>query len=433
MTHNVLLSNLTNSTLYYYNITSCDVYGNCAVYGTYNFTTLSFNPINVSINSSEWDSNSTNLSAMNNSQLANITNLTFSNSRGKISFIQNISIVRDVNLTGNVVVSNMSIFINSTALPMFNAPATLIFSGVSLSHPIVKHDGSDCGSYCNGTSYNSTTSTFVANVTGFSNYSLVEQCSDGIRNYDETGVDCGGSCSACVAAPAGNQGSGLGGAPGNVTNTTGNSTNTTVNATNTTDSINPANVTNTTANLTQTSETEINETAFNFIQFGNIIDSVRDYLVDAYNRRDPGFLLIPVDLVMVIIVFMAVLRKVFRKKAGRAAKDEPPKIEAEAVQKTEPPEKAVQQKVAMVNITEPPVKKAPAEAVPKTIAPKPKVKVAAPAARPKPVAAKQRIWRPPKDITAKPEPKKKVKKKKKPEARKRVASQKLLKELYSQQ
>jgi len=34
-------------------------------------------------------------------------------------------------------------------------------------------------------------------VTAFSVFEVVEQCEDGIQNYDETGVDCGGSCGEC--------------------------------------------------------------------------------------------------------------------------------------------------------------------------------------------------------------------------------------------
>ncbi|MFC1691865.1 hypothetical protein ACFL0W_06825, partial [Nanoarchaeota archaeon] len=37
--HSVSLTSLTNSTLYYYNVTSCDDFGNCKTEGVYNFTT----------------------------------------------------------------------------------------------------------------------------------------------------------------------------------------------------------------------------------------------------------------------------------------------------------------------------------------------------------------------------------------------------------
>lgn len=42
--HSALLTGLSTSTLYYYNITSCDSYENCVVNGTYNFTTISPTP-----------------------------------------------------------------------------------------------------------------------------------------------------------------------------------------------------------------------------------------------------------------------------------------------------------------------------------------------------------------------------------------------------
>jgi|GEM_PF-4612179 len=40
--HSIELSDLAYSTTYYYNITSCDQYGNCATNGTYSFTTSSY-------------------------------------------------------------------------------------------------------------------------------------------------------------------------------------------------------------------------------------------------------------------------------------------------------------------------------------------------------------------------------------------------------
>ncbi len=72
----------------------------------------------------------------------------------------------------------------------------------------------------------------------FSTYDLVEQCTDGVRNYDETGTDCGGAnCNACASGGGGGgstKKSGSGGGAGvpapikkinstNITNTTINS------------------------------------------------------------------------------------------------------------------------------------------------------------------------------------------------------------------
>ncbi len=44
--HYILLTSLQNSTLYYYNVSSCDVYGNCNTSGVYNFTTR---PLDLSV------------------------------------------------------------------------------------------------------------------------------------------------------------------------------------------------------------------------------------------------------------------------------------------------------------------------------------------------------------------------------------------------
>ena len=43
MNHYVVLTPLTSSTLYYFNLTSCDPYGNCAIAGIYNATTITGN------------------------------------------------------------------------------------------------------------------------------------------------------------------------------------------------------------------------------------------------------------------------------------------------------------------------------------------------------------------------------------------------------
>ena len=46
----------------------------------------------------------------------------------------------------------------------------------------------------------SETTTFIDNVTAIAG-GVAETCNDGIQNQDETGIDCGGSCSACPAVP----------------------------------------------------------------------------------------------------------------------------------------------------------------------------------------------------------------------------------------
>jgi hypothetical protein len=221
--HSITLNGLSDNATYYYNVTSCDASGNCNTSGPFEFATLEIVPPSIGINWSEWDpGQTTNFSAYNASALSNISNVTLSNAYGGIAFLEPLNISQDINVTGNVVVTGLSIFVNSTALPQFNRSAALVFRNVSLSRPIAKKDGSDCGDACQNATFNASDGTFLVNVTGFSTYSLVEQCSDGVQNYGETGVDCGGYCAACYSPPSGGSPSGSGFMPqaGNATNAT---------------------------------------------------------------------------------------------------------------------------------------------------------------------------------------------------------------------
>ncbi|MCK5023891.1 MAG: hypothetical protein KAS04_06965, partial [Candidatus Aenigmarchaeota archaeon] len=184
---------------YYYNVTSCDYPGNCNTSGSYNFTTYTEMPVSVVINTSNWYLNeTTNFSTYNETELQNMTNVTLSNQDGKIRFLETVNISQYINLTGKIVIGQRSIMINSTLLPEFNHSANLTFRSVTLSIPIIKRNGVDCSSaICQNISFNSSSGIFELAVTEFSTYTLVEQCSDGVQNYGETGVDCGGSCSAC--------------------------------------------------------------------------------------------------------------------------------------------------------------------------------------------------------------------------------------------
>jgi len=40
-------------------------------------------------------------------------------------------------------------------------------------------------------------SLLLFNLVSSATYEVVEQCKDRIRNYDETGIDCGGKCGEC--------------------------------------------------------------------------------------------------------------------------------------------------------------------------------------------------------------------------------------------
>ena len=231
------------SGVYKWNIYACDVNSNCD-WGNVNYTLnyVNFTPITtISLNQSEWRLNeTTNFSNYNDAQLSNLPNVNFSNTYGGISYTTNLSLTQTRNLTNLIKVLPLQISVNSTQIPEFNRSANLIFRNVTLAHPIIKHDGADClntSGICTNQSFNSTANLFTALVSGFSTYTLVEQCTDGIKNYDETGVDCGGAnCGACPISPSGPSGGGGGGgggaggmsgfiAPSVVNNTTNSTTN----------------------------------------------------------------------------------------------------------------------------------------------------------------------------------------------------------------
>jgi len=154
--------------------------------------------IDIEFNDSEWNATSTNFSDFSDEELANLSGVIFINDYGSISFLDNISILGDMILDGNIIVSDNLIFVNSSALPEFNSVAELTLRGLGFTVPRILRDGvvcDDCAivGYSNGT--------LVFNVSGFSEYVVEESpsCSDGILNQDESEIDCGGSCSACVA------------------------------------------------------------------------------------------------------------------------------------------------------------------------------------------------------------------------------------------
>ena len=174
ISHSIDLTSLTSNKTYYYNVTSCDSSGNCNTSDAYNFTTLDI-IIEMEMNWSEWYTNGTiNFSQYSTNELENISNVTFTNQYGAIAYLEPLNITASRNLTGNIVVANLSITVNSTSLPEFNRSAKLTFSGVPLAHPVVKREGSDCGSYCQNASYNSTTGIYNVTVLSFSSTSGTE-------------------------------------------------------------------------------------------------------------------------------------------------------------------------------------------------------------------------------------------------------------------
>lgn len=182
--------------------------GNSSVFNL----TIDFLPL-FELNSTEWNfSATTNISNYTKAQLRNITRVNFSNSYGKIEFLENLSLMQSKNITDLIKVIQNKIWINSSLIPEFNKSAQLTFRGISFTLPILKRDSSSCSSaICTNSTFNSSTQIFIINVTSFSIYELVEQCTSGVQDGDETGTDCGGSCSACSSGSAGSSSSGGGG------------------------------------------------------------------------------------------------------------------------------------------------------------------------------------------------------------------------------
>jgi pectate lyase len=179
---------------YKWNCLACDNVSQCD-FGNSNYTfVISDGSVVVSWNSSLWNmSETTNFSSVNLSNFSSV----FRNSFGKIRFLENISIARSLDLSG-VIVGNRFVYLNSSSLPEFNVSANLSIFNLSFVNPYVLRDGVNCTS-CSGLNYLNGTLNF--SVVGFSNYSASESptCLDGVQNGGETGVDCGGVCSACVA------------------------------------------------------------------------------------------------------------------------------------------------------------------------------------------------------------------------------------------
>jgi hypothetical protein len=167
------------------------------------------------MNSSLWNvSETTNFSSKNIFQLSGLSNVKFVNSLGRIDFIDNVSISRDIDFTDKVRVEDNYIFVNSSYLSEFNVSANLTFYNLVFNNPRILRDGIFC---TDCVKLNYTNGTLVFNVSGFSTYTSEETptCSDGLQNGDESGVDCGGSCSVCESgddtSPGGGGGRGGGG------------------------------------------------------------------------------------------------------------------------------------------------------------------------------------------------------------------------------
>jgi len=196
--HSQTASGLTFNTTYNYYVRCNDTSNNVNT-NDYTITFRISHGPDFTYNWNDWWTNETiNFSLYNATHLQNISNVKFVNQYGRIQFLQNLNLSSDLNLAERIKVLDKKIWINSSLIPQFNKSAQLTFTGVGFSNPIIKIDGVDCpDTKCQNVTFNQTTGQYTFNVTSFSLYEIVEQCEDNVKNYDETGKDCGGKCGEC--------------------------------------------------------------------------------------------------------------------------------------------------------------------------------------------------------------------------------------------
>ncbi len=101
------------------------------------------------------NSQTTNFSAYNSTQLQNLSNFTIDKPNiGMIKFIFNVNISDNINLSRDVNISQNYIFINSTSITNLNVSANLTLYGLTFTNPKILRDGSDCpASICQKINY----------------------------------------------------------------------------------------------------------------------------------------------------------------------------------------------------------------------------------------------------------------------------------------
>ncbi|MBR9676608.1 hypothetical protein GOV04_00515 [Candidatus Woesearchaeota archaeon] len=211
--------------------------GHFAVYGVGTSAQTSKAQMRFFMDWNHWDNTTTNFSAYNTIELTNLSGARFSNNNGKIEFSNPLILNTERTLIGKVRVFARRIYINSSIIPEFNRPAKLTFQNISFVNPQVYRDGSNCSSsICTSRIYNGTANTFTCNVTGFSEYTIIEgpYCSNGVRDgtdqcdgtdfgpftcssygFNTGSLTCTGSCtidnSGCSNTGGGGGGGGGGG------------------------------------------------------------------------------------------------------------------------------------------------------------------------------------------------------------------------------
>ncbi len=257
-------SNLSNQRSIFYKFNANDYAGNINTSTTYNFTVQNRIPSDLNITT---PSNSTLLEVGNSTSF----NATATDSDGDTltynwTFSDNTTITTEQNTThtfnstGNFIVilnvsdgygsnlTNITIIVNDTSPPTISTltydtelhlqqnGATLSVSGTTqdysgISNFTLNYNGTFFNRSCTSTnttwncnwsissltigSYNFTlnyTDNFTTTHTNSSTYYFnVTSCSDSTKNGDETGTDCGGSCSSCPSSSSSSGGGGGGG------------------------------------------------------------------------------------------------------------------------------------------------------------------------------------------------------------------------------
>ncbi|MCD4771473.1 hypothetical protein K8R30_03590 [archaeon] len=131
----------------------------------------------VTLNPSGWLEGTTDFSNVN---LSNFLGR-FVNEFGEILFLENLNVLRSLNLDSKIVVEDKRIFVDSDSLPEFNFSSRLKFFNVNFTSPIVLKDGVLCSS-CTVVSY--VDGVLVVDVDGFSEYLIVEE------GYEPDPEDC---------------------------------------------------------------------------------------------------------------------------------------------------------------------------------------------------------------------------------------------------
>jgi hypothetical protein len=165
------------------------------------------------LTASSW--NTTNLSGITGDEF---DNLVIETNSGRITFNEtvNISRIRDnvTILRDNVDIDLYGIGINTDNVPeLDNISAQILFKNIDFRNPIVTYNNNDsCSdSVCTKILHNSTARFVLVDITGFSEFGVVEgsYCGDGSCNSGESCSDCTADCGVCVGGgtPGGGGGS----------------------------------------------------------------------------------------------------------------------------------------------------------------------------------------------------------------------------------